>query len=221
MTQFLENNLVYIIIGLFVITFVLLGLILSMNRYLTKYFSNKRFKIISSYEVNAKDGNKNFSISIYNNNINEIRLSGFGYIYKNQSIDFYNNYLQEHGLHNDQKIVILSRDYLSTKIDVNQLKSIIADINKGSLKIRRIKAFVTDSLGFTTVAKTIQVQDQLLIMIKNDREILLSTQKEQMRKLKEEKRLYRLKERIERKIKIQEKFSKVLLKIKALFTKKH
>jgi len=215
--EFIRDNFEVIVIVMFVAAFILLSLILSMNKYFAMYFSNKRFKIISSYEVNANDGHKYFSIAIYNNNINEVRLSGFGYVYRDQNIDFYKNYLIDSNLPHDHKLVIHSRDFLATRIDVTQLKSIISDINKGSLVVTGMKTFVTDSLGLTTTAEAKQVQDQLNIMLRIDRAELNRKHQEQIRKMKEEQALYRKKQRIEKNIKLKEKMSRVLLKIKGLF----
>ena len=214
--EFIRDNFEIIVIVLFIATFAILTVILSMNKYFAMYFSNKRFKIISSYEVNANDGNKYFSISIYNNNINEVRIAGFGYVYKDQNIDFYNNYLLDMNLPDDHKIVIHSRDYLTTRINVNQLKTIVSDINKGSLSVVGMKTFVTDSLGLTTTAEAKQVQDQLYSMLRADKEELNRKLKEQIKKARAEQAHFRQKQRIERNIKIKEKLSRVLLKIKGL-----
>jgi hypothetical protein len=214
---FIREYYEIIVIVLFIAAFVLLALILSMNRYFAMYFSNKRFKIISSYEVNANDGNKYFSIAIYNNNINEVRLSGFGYVYQDQNIDFYKNYLIDHSLPSDHKLVIHSRDFLTTRIDVNQLKTIISDINKGTLDVKGMKTFVTDSLGLSTTAKAKQVQDQLYVMLKVDQATLRNKQREQLRKHREEVKLFKKKQKIERNIRIKEKTNGMILKVKGFF----
>lgn len=214
---FIREYFEIIVIVLFILSFVLLALILSMNKYFAMYFSNKRFKIISSYEVNANDGNKYFSIAIYNNNINEVRLAGFGYVYKDQNIDFYSNYILDQHLPSDHKIVIHSRDYLTTRINVNQLKTIISDINKGTLDVKGMKTFVTDSLGLSTTAKAKQVQDQLVMMLRIDQAMLRDKQREQLRKYREEQKLFMQKQKIERNIKYKEKTSGMLLKIKGFF----
>lgn len=218
--EFIRENFEVIVIILFIATFAILTVILSMNKYFAMYFSNKRFKIISSYEVNANDGNKYFSISIYNNNINEVRIAGFGYVYKDQNIDFYNNFLLDMNLPDDHKIVIHSRDYLTTRINVNQLKTIISDINKGSLSVVGMKTFVTDSLGLTTTAEAKQVQDQLYFMLRVDKEELNGKLREQIRKAREEQAHFKQKQRIERNIKMKEKIGKLILKIKRIIPKR-
>ncbi len=218
---FIRDNFEIIVILLFILSFILLAIILSMNKYFAMYFSNKRFKIHSHYEVNAYDGRRDFTITIFNNNINEVRLSGFGFVYKDQNIDFYKNYLLDHSLPTDHKLVIHSRDYLTSRIDVNQLKSIISDINKGSLDVSSMKAFVTDSLGLSATAKAKQVKDEVRKMLKIDRDTLRKQHKEQIRKKKADDTLYRRKNKMEKQIKFREKASKLILRIKGIFAKKH
>ncbi|HOI85936.1 MAG TPA: hypothetical protein PLP48_07660 [Acholeplasmataceae bacterium] len=218
---FIKDNFEIIMIIMFIASFVLLTIILSMNKYFALYFSNKRFKIHSHYEVNAYDGRRDFTITIFNNNINEVRLSGFGFVYKDQNIDFYKNYLLDHALPSDHKLVIHSRDYLTSRIDVNQLKSIISDINKGSLDVSSMKTFVTDSLGLSVTAKAKQVKDEVRKMLKIDRDNLRKQHKEQIRKKRADDALFRKKNKMEKQIKLRDKTGRILLKIKGLFSKKH
>jgi len=220
MMGFLRDNFEIIVLVLFIITIALIFSILSINKYFAMYFSNKKFLINSSFEVDAANGHKDFSITIYNKNINDIRISGFGYVYKGQNIDFYKSYLQDKGLPEHQKIVISSRDYLSAKIDIDLLKAIISDINKGSIYVEGINAFVTDSLGLTTIAKADQVKNQLYFQLKKDKDELKAKIREQEQKQRVEEELYRKKNRIERNIRLKGKMGKVLLKTKRLFTKR-
>lgn len=217
---FLIENFEVIVVLLFILTIFLSALILSFNKYFAMYFSNKKFQIISSSDVNALDGTKDFSIQIFNKNINDIRVSGFGYVYKGQNIDFYHSYLKHKELPYDHKIVISSRDYLSAKIDMQLLKTIISDINKGSLKVDSIKTYVTDALGLTTVAKTKQVKKQIHILLKNDQEELKKTILEQKRKVRQEERAFKKKKQVESSIKRKEFFGKWLLRFKGLLKKK-
>ncbi len=219
--DFLKNNFELIVIILFIITIALVFSVLSINKYFAMYFSNKKFLISSSYDVDATNGHREFSITVYNKNINDIRISGFGYVYKGQNIDFYKSYLQDKGLPEHQKIVISSRDYLSAKIDIDLLKTIVSDINKGGIKVEGINAFVTDSLGLTTIASANQVKDQLHIQLKRDRDDLNAKIWQQQRKQFEEEKLYKKKKRIERNIRFKEKLGKYMLKLKRIFTKRN
>ncbi len=217
---FLIENFEVIVVLLFILTIFLSALILSFNKYFAMYFSNKKFQIISSSDINALDGTKDFSIQIFNKNINDIRVSGFGYVYKGQNIDFYQSYLKHKELPFDHKIVISSRDYLSAKIDMQLLKSIVSDINKGSLKVDNIQTYVTDALGLTTVSKTKQVKKQVQILLRNDLDVLKKTALEQKRKIKQEEKAFKKKKQIENSIKRKEFFGKWILRIKGLMKRK-
>jgi hypothetical protein len=214
--NFLKDNFEIIVILLFAASLAMLSIIFSMNKYFIKYFSNKKFRIITSYEVDAKDANRYFTITIYNNNINEVRLSGFGYVYQNQNIDFYKNYLIEQGFPNDHKIVIHSRDYLITKIDINQLKTIISDINKGEFKVTKMKAFVTDSLGISNSTNAKQVKKQIDLMIKKDQLEVETKHKEQKKKLRKEQAELKKNKRKLKNQAFKEKWHRLVLKIKGL-----
>jgi hypothetical protein len=214
--NFLKDNFEIIVILLFAASIIMLSVIFSMNKYFIKYFSNKKFRIITSYEVDARDSNKYFTITIYNNNINEVRLSGFGYVYQNQNIDFYKNYLIEHGFPSDHKIVIHSRDYLVTKIDINQLKTIISDINKGEFKVTKMRAFVTDSLGISNSANAKQVKKQIDLMIKKDQHEVESKHREQKKKIRKEQAEVKKSKRQLKNQAFREKWHRFVLKIKGL-----
>lgn len=219
--EFIRDNFELIVILLFIASFILLSIILSMNKYFAMYFLNRRFKIKSNYEVNAYDGQKDFTITIFNNNINEVRLSGFGFVYKDQNIDFYQNYLLDHNLPLDHKVVIHSRDYLTARIKVEQLKVIISDINKGSSDLSNIKVFVTDSLGLSTNSKSKQVKDQLRKMLIRDHVEVKLKQKEQSRKKKEEESILKKKHVLEKNIKRKEGMHRILLKVRGWINPKH
>lgn len=214
---FLQENFEVIVILLFVVSIVLSALILSLNKYFAMYFSNKKFEIISSADINALDGTKELAIQIFNKNINDIRVSGFGYVYKGQNIDFYQSYLKQKELPLEHKIVISSRDYLSAKIDMQLLKTIISDINKGSLKVSKIQVYVTDALGLTTTSVSKQVRKQVDNLLVVDREELKANIKAQKQKIKDEIKGYKKKRKVERSIKRKAFFGKWILKVKSIF----
>ena len=167
--EFIRAHYAEITVILFILVAVLLLMILSFNRYFAKYFSNRKFQINTSFQVDAESQEKQFVISIFNKNINDVRVSGFGYVYQNQNIDFYKSFLKAEELPNDHKIVIPSRDFIFAKIDVMTLKTIISDINKGNTSVRSLKVFVTDSQGLTAQARAKAVRKQLHYHLEKDR----------------------------------------------------
>ncbi|MCF7930800.1 MAG: hypothetical protein K9L02_04780 [Acholeplasmataceae bacterium] len=218
--QFIRDNFAEITVILFIIVTILLLMILSFNRYFVKYFSNKKFQINTSYQVDAASQEKQFVISIFNKNINDVRISGFGYVYQNQNIDFYKNYLVAEDLPKDHKIVIPSRDFIFAKIDVLTLKTIISDINRGDTSVRSLKVFVTDSQGLTAQSRAKAVRKQLHYHLEKDRIERLIKIKEQKRRVKADEALFKQQKRIERNVHRKEIWGKMFLKVKGVFRNK-
>ena len=217
---FLKENFEIIVVILLIITIVLVFLVANITRYFAMYFSNKKFLINSTFDVDAATSNKEFSISIFNKNINDIRVAGFGYVYKGRNIDFYKSYLKDMGLPLSQKLVIFSRDYLTARIDIEVLKNIVSDINKGKTSVEGIQAFVTDSQGLTTFASANPVEVQIHNELKKDKALLKAKFQEQRKKEKEEKKLDKRKKRTKRHTHYKETLGKFMLKIRRLFSRK-
>lgn len=216
--EFIIENFEIISLILFVIVIILMIILLGFNKYFAMYFSNKKFHIESNFRIDAADENKLFIIDIYNRNINDVRLSSFGFLYKGRNIDFYKTYLIEKDLPKDHKVVISSRDYLSTHIKMDTLKNIIYDINRGSKKISKLNAYVTDSLGITSRTNARDIKNQIKDKIKEDKREKIKEIKKQKAKIKHEEMLFKKKTRIERKIKRRELRSKIVLRARKLLS---
>lgn len=216
--DFLVENYEIISIILLLLLIMLMGITLGFNKYFAMYFSNKKFHIKSDFKVDAVDENYLFIIDIYNRNINDVRLSSFGFLYKGRSIDFYKSYLLDKDLPKDHKVVISSRDYLSTHIKMDTLKNIVSDINKGINRVSPLYAYVTDSLGITSRTKATYIKNQIKDKLKEDKKHKTQEIKSQKQKLKHEDMLFKKKAKIERRIKRKEFISKFGLKVKKVLT---
>lgn len=217
--EFLVENFEIISIVLFAIVIILMILLLGFNKYFALYFSNKKFHIKADFRVDAIDKNKLFIINIFNRNINDVRLSSFGFLYQGRNIDFYKSYLLQKDLPQDHKVVISSRDFLSTQIEMETLKNIVSDINKGSKKVSSLYVYVTDSLGITSKTKSRDIRNQIKAKIKEDLEQHAKEIKLQRQKIKHEEMLFKKKEKIEKKIKRRELRARVILKLKKILSK--
>ena len=215
--NFIKEYFEIIVIVLFVASFVLLITVISYNRYFKTYFLNKKFQISSNFTVNPMTGDKDFSIQIYNKNINDIRVAGFGYTYQGQNIDFYQNYLSQMNLPKEHRLVISSRDFLTAKIDMNLLKTIISDINKGEWLVWGMKAYVTDSQGMTTHIKAKQVKNKIESLLLDDVNEIKKRKREQRKKENADKKAFQMKIRQEKRIKRRERFGRIILAIKGKF----
>jgi hypothetical protein len=213
-----------IVVMLFIVMFLMLFIIIGYNRFFSKYYSSKKFQVLTQYEIEAVSGHKVFSIHIYNKNLNDTRVTALGYTYKNQNIDYYKNYLKNQQMPVDARVLIPSRDFIVCKIDVEHLKNIIWDINHGKRRVRKLSVYVTDSLGLTTKVKAKQIKKQIKKQISQD--ILDKKETIKMQKEKEKQDdLYKKKlVKNERTQKRNESFARVRFnlknKIRKIFRKK-
>ncbi|MDT8337445.1 MAG: hypothetical protein RQ856_06440, partial [Candidatus Izemoplasmatales bacterium] len=161
MPTFIEENLALFTLAGFLLLIIILVVILRYNIYMSKFFSNKKFRIDSSYVLEPTEETRSFSLTIFNNNVNDSRVIAFGFIYKNHSLNYYKAYLKTNKFSDNYKVVIPSRDCISITIDANELKTIISDINRDGRRISRLKAYVSDSSGLTIKTRAKAVSRQL------------------------------------------------------------
>ncbi len=216
MTFIKENIEVFMVAGFFSIV-VLLLIVLRFNFYLSKFFSNKKFKVYSTYTYEPTNSFQSFKLNIFNNNVNDSRIIAFGYIYKNHSIDYYKTYLKNNSLPADSKLIISSRDCITSDIEVSQLKTIVSDMNRGKRKVHKICSFVSDASGMTFKSKAYSVSKQISIQLNNDYLDELAKKRILKQKMKEEKKAFRRKVKIEKRLKRKELYEKWKLRLKSIF----
>lgn len=170
----LKEYFEYFVILILVIILIIQLRVLIYNKYFSKHFSNKKFVVKSNYLIDPSDEQKKFTIEVYNNNINDTRIIGLGYIYRNQSIDYFKTYLRINNLEEESRVVIPSRDSIKLEMEVEELEKIVLNNNRGKKKIKNIYVFVTDSLGLSTIAKGKTISKKLRInqisRLKNQKE---------------------------------------------------
>lgn len=218
MPEFIEENLALIVIGGFILLTVILVIILRYNVYMSKFFSNKKFRINTAYTLEPLEDKRSFTLTIFNNNVNDSRVIAFGFIYKNHSINYHKSYLKANDLKMDQKVVILSRDCLAITIDAHELKTIVSDINRAKRRVKALKAYVSDSTGLTIKTKARPVTKQLRQIFKyeylaeKEKKSLIRAQLASEVKAKKDKRKF------EKRTLRKERLEKFKLKIKSLLT---
>src|SRR5690606_1326180 len=105
---------------------------------------------------------------IYNQNINDVRVTSFGFLYKNQNIDYTRMYLESKSLPYDHKIVISSRDLISFSSDIIILKDLVNDLNEGKTKISKIMIYATDNRGFTSSNRAKNIEKKIKEIVIKD-----------------------------------------------------
>jgi len=218
MLAFIEENLGLVMIVGFVLLVIILVIILRYNVYMSKFFSNKKFRITDAYTLEPTEDKRSFTLTIFNNNVNDSRVIAFGFIYKNHSINYHKSYLKENNLASDSKVLILSRDCLSITIDAHELKTLISDINRGQRKVSSLKAYVSDSTGMTLKSKAKAVTRQLSQIFKFEYLAEKAKKKEIREQLKAEQKAKKDKKRFEQKQLRKERREKCKLKLKKIFT---
>lgn len=197
----------YEILVLVLVVLILLFIIITYFsvKKIARFFMSQRFKITCIYELEPNSKKERFSISIFNNNVNDSRVVALGLQFRNENIDYFQKYLTQEGLGNESKIVIPSRDSINLKIEKESIKNIIEDLNSDKVFMGRVDVYVIDSLGITTVAEAASIRKNVIKMLKKDRKI----EKEKQAKKRAIKRKAR-----------REKLKQYWLKIKSKFKKK-
>ncbi len=188
MTETMREIFEYAVMGLLVLLIVLAIATLVLNIGFSKYLRSRKYRITTKSEYEPTSGLETFTIHIFNNNLTDTRLAAFGYTYKHRTIDYYKTYLKQIETSAQGKVVIPSRDAIKVRVDIDSLLSVIRDYNDGTVKVKPLKCFVTDTLGMTTHtnAKPIRkVIKKKLVELRDEarkaRKAQLSAQREERR----------------------------------------
>lgn len=214
-----ENFHIIVTSGLLIILVLLMSLIISTNKVNT-HITNKKFKLVSYISINPNDKNESVVMKVFNNNINDVRITSIGFVYKNQNIDYFDTLLINNNLNVNNIITIQSRDFIEFNIESNDLKELLLRLNNDSRKLSRLYAYIIDSSGLTTNIKAKDIKKHLKKLIKNEHKLkvkILRAEKKEFRKEKKTKKRLKRKE-FWSKVKI--KFKTLGYKVKRIFKKK-
>ncbi|MDD3191977.1 MAG: hypothetical protein PHP41_04420 [Bacilli bacterium] len=195
--QFIIDNFEYIAILFFAILVLFSIIILIYVWHVSKFFSNRKFRIFGTFELDPKSKTEEIVVRVFNNNVNDSYIIGFGFIYKEQTIDYYKTFFAQNNLDFNNQLIVVSRDSLKFNVSLNELKTIILDYNKSKKNISMIKVYAIDSLGLVTKTNAQKIRRVIVKEINGDRK-----DKNQLNKQlrKEEKREIRAQKTTERKI---------------------
>lgn len=178
----------YLIISIAVLSVIMIGLavyLLIKVQYITQYFNNRKFKLSMKLEVDPQTHKDKFVFHIFNNNLNDARVSDLGLGYDQESITFYKDKMEKEALTAEDWLVIPTRDSLTIEIDVKKTYELILDRNKGSYRLKKVRIYVIDSAGFETRVKARDFVKTINKMLKADRKLIaLAKQKIRQEKFK-------------------------------------
>ena len=148
-----ENvGLFVIIIGVFIVMIgVLLTYILLKLRTIVKNTVDSSLKMEATVKSSSDSNEETVTLTVYNTNFRDVIIHGFGFGYKDQNIDFGEEYMKTKLLADHPAVP--ARSYISFDIDPLRLEKFVLNHNYKSKKIDRLFNVVTDSVGNRTVIK--------------------------------------------------------------------
>lgn len=215
--DFIIENFEYIALIILLIVVAITIAIMIYVSHISNYFSNKKFRILGRYEYEVQTAVKEIVLQVFNNNINDTRIVGFGFIYKEQSIDYFKTYAKLNELDPHKQLIVISRESFQLHIPSKELETIILDYNKGKRHVSSIKVYAIDYQGIITKSKASSVRKIIAKNIKNDYLKKKSEEKKLKLEIKNEKKQERKSKRILNQLNRKEKFSKWWLMFSAKF----
>lgn len=217
--NFIIENFEYIAITVLLVLIVLIVLMFTRVIRISRFFSNRKFRIIGNYELEPQTNKQEFVIRVFNNNVNDSYIVGFGFMYREQTIDFYKTYFAENHLDQRNQFIVLSRDSFKFSISSSSLETIIFDYNQGAKHISKIYVYAIDSQGLVTKSNAKMIRK--VVNNTNKANLKVKKQKEEAIRLEilMEKKKARHNARQMKSIKFKSNIQKCFLKIKSLFKK--
>jgi len=219
MEWFLEN-FNYVLLVLVIVVTTLASVNLFVSRRLTTYFTNSKFKVTAAYVIEPSTKEKFVNLTIFNNNLNDARVTAFGFVYEKQNIDYFPSYLRAKHLDENLKITIAARDSLVVKVKMDELVTTLVDLNKGRFKVKPLQAFITDSLGLMVSVPSADVR----VHVQREMNQLAISERLRKKQIHREhldaKRLKAIEKRDARRKARHEWWEKKRLEFKTIFTKK-
>ena len=139
--------IVIVIAAVSVLTLGLLIAVFILQNIVSGYFSSKKFAVKSKHKVEPLTGEEKFELMVFNNNVNEARILSFGFLYRSNSVDFFDTFIEKELLPKDTKVIITSRDFIKLEIEAKHLQDIIRKHNDGKVRVDPVYAYVTDIGG--------------------------------------------------------------------------
>ena len=169
---FIELNFIYISV-ISIIVFLILFIfsfffIRSKFKMIMAFFGTKQFDILTYYNHDTLKDSKNFVFRLFNKNIHDLRVSSFGFEFQGQTLDLVSHYKKNEQIPDHKDILIQPRDYITLEFELDILKKYIDTINKDSVIISKISAYVIDSLGLKTRKNVRHIKKQLNLILQDE-----------------------------------------------------
>jgi|AntRauTorckE6833_2_1112554.scaffolds.fasta_scaffold13071_2 hypothetical protein len=214
MREFILNNWPYIILGLMALLFLIQLRFSHSLGILAKHFSNQKVNVKAAYNHDMTTNSPSIMLTVNNQNVNDLKLIGIGFIYKEQTIDYFKTAIKERGTEKTGQLIIDSRDAIKIPVDVASLKNIIHDLNEGSKGVKNLEVFATDVSGTQSKRKAKSIRRMIKKLLKQDRlerKRALKAKKKEVKKTKKEEKQLKKQQRRKR---FKNKVSSIKMKLK-------
>lgn len=165
----------YLIISIAALSLIMIGLavfLIVKLQYITQYFNNRKFKLSMKLAVDPNTHVDKFIFTIFNNNLNDARVSDLGIGYDQESITFFKDKLEKDEIDDHNWLVIPTRDSLSLDIDVKKTYELLLERNKGVYRLKKVRIYVIDAAGFETRVRACDFVKTIKKMLKADRKLI-------------------------------------------------
>lgn len=186
----MSNEQFYTIMALSIVVIILLAVVIFYQVTTSKYISGKKFKIKTLLQSENESNEEKVTLYINNPNFIDARILGFGYVFKNHTIDYQQAYQTALEL---EKVIIPARELISYEINKEQLINNVRYFNKGAKKVSKFKAYVIDHQGEITTTnckifkkiinecfkeERLEAKNKLIELKKSERELAKKTKTE-------------------------------------------
>lgn len=169
----------YILLVLLIVLLIVALIIILFQIKTSKFIVGKKFKLKNYNQTNNEAINEKVLLTIHNTNFIDSRILGFGYLFKDHSIDYMSEYMKNNEL--SEKVIISSRDFITTSINKEQLFENIRYFNNGNKKVKSLKLYVIDHQGELTKTNASIIKKDINTKFKAER-ILEKKAKEEIKK---------------------------------------
>jgi len=148
-----QEFIVYVFLSLLGVIVVLGILNLIYNTKIVKRFSGKFVKILANYELQSEDLSSLFTATFFNNNMADIKVHSFGFMYCNEQVDFYEEYVKANHPDLTKRMVIEPTESVKLQVSYDRMKKMLLAIRTSRSSLQPIYGYIIDSNGNQTTVK--------------------------------------------------------------------
>jgi len=194
-----QEFIVYTFLSLIGVT-IILGIVnLIFNTKIVKRFSGKYIKILANYELQSENLSSLFTVTFFNNNMADIKVHSFGFMYCNEQVDFYEEYKKINHPELIQRMVIEPADSVKLQVPYDRMKKMLLAIRNNRSNLNTIYGYIIDSNGNQTTKSLKDIYKNMKRIFKSELQDEKNQKKEFIKSVKKQKKENKLKSKQEHK----------------------